>query len=286
MDLEIRYLTKPDFVAANEIIKLAFGTPDSRIADLERYCQLQPDGWLLALMDNTPVGMVGAVRYGNFSYVGMMVVHPTHQRKGVGRALMRELLGQLDRGEDPMQLLDATEKGAPLYYSLGFKGDGKALTYQATDRQDLKVPEIPAGIDITPMLPADLPVVSEIDTLIFGANRSPVLRFFLEDFPQRAFLARSHSGEILGYLFAQQQKIGPWAALSKEGSQALLNRALSLSFEKIPTVVLPDQNINTVTLLEECGFSYQKSHLHMRRGGNSHPGHRDQINGQASFALG
>src|SRR5512135_1837201 len=96
MKLEIRILTAADLDSAERILSDAFGTTYSRKLDLAFFLELQPDGRFLALAGDTPVGMVGAVDYGPFAYIGTMGVLRAWQGQGIGRMLMEHLLVWLD----------------------------------------------------------------------------------------------------------------------------------------------------------------------------------------------
>jgi len=87
-------------------LRSAFGAPESHVADIRRYLALQPDGWLVAVAQGRPVGMVGAVDYGPFAWVGLMAVHAEAQQRGIGSALLQRLLTWLDARGTPMVLLN------------------------------------------------------------------------------------------------------------------------------------------------------------------------------------
>jgi len=125
-------------------------------------------------------GLAGAVvltRYGSrLASVGMMLVAARHGRRGLGRALMEQLLA--DAG-DATVILVATDLGKPLYDKLGFRtirrnaiffGRFQAATATATSTRDNSTmrtrPADPA---------ADLPAILAIDKAAFGADRSRLL---------------------------------------------------------------------------------------------------------------
>ncbi len=282
MTLTIRIMTEADLDAANEVVTAAYQPPASRRRELGRYLALQPDGWLLAALDGEPVGVVGAIDYGPFAYVGMMSVHPQVQRRGVGLALMERLLAWLDGRGCPAALLDATEAGAPLYERCGFQDDAKSLMFLQDDcALRPRVPE-----RVRRLRPPDLAALVEFDAPIFGAQRPAVFESFLADLPDRAFIAHDAAGLIAGYLFAQRRLLGPWAARTAEDAEALLAAALPLQYESTPTVIVPGTNATAAPLLMSYGFSPQRVLRHMRRGGSAAPGRRALLFGQASFALG
>lgn len=129
-------------------------------------------------------------------------------------------------------------------------------------------------------------MLTKFDEPIYGANRERVFRLFLTDYPDRAFITKDDIGKITGFLFAQRQKIGPWAADNHQDAKKLLTAALSLEYENNPRIIIPEENQAGIDLITQTGFTFQKSHTHMRRGGAAHPGNRSQIYGQASYGIG
>ncbi len=281
MTFNIRNLTAVDLEDIDRVLMAAFGKTSSFKSELQLCLTLQPDGWLVAECDGTPVGMVGAVDYGTFAYVGLLGVHPTFQRRRIGLALMERILAWLDEHGCPKAVLDATDAGRLLYTSLGFVEEEKSLVLQ----QDTTAQLLCSYKFVSELRSTDFPELVAFDTPLFGADRQAVFAAFLNKFPDRAFVARNRVGQIVGYLFAQPQKFGPWAASTLEVSEALLATALRLSFNGLPHVLVPSSNRAATTLLYRYGFKKQRSLSHMHRG-SSLASRRDMLYGMASFALG
>jgi len=275
-------MTRADIEGADELIRSAFGWAQSRRNDLARFYEVQPDGWLLAEGQDRLVGMVGAVIFGSCATIGMMAVDPREQGRGIGRFLMEALLDRLDRAGCPVALLDASPAGAPLYLKLGFVDEGRTREYVLpAGRSGGQAPE-----EASLVRRADLPALEAFDAPVFGAQRGKLLAAYHADFPGRAFLVRTPDGEIDGYLFAQEKKLGPWVARTPRTAEILLRAGLSLPFENGTAVLAPDCNPDALALLERNGFSLWDAIRHMRRGGSRLPGVRAQIYGQASYAVG
>lgn len=282
MLLTIRVMTSDDIPAANAVCMAAYQR-GSRAAELVLYRALQPDGWLLALMDGVPVGTVGMIDYGSFAYIGLMAMHPDAQRQGIGRALMERVLTLLQERGCPVVLLDATDAGRPLYASLGFVVDDNAVFHA---RMTAEAPAELDGALVSLADASDLPSLTAFDTPLFGADRSSVLAAHLADLPARVFVARDEKENITGFLCAQPRMLGPWIAATPEAAAALLTRALALPFDDAPTVIAPTANADAALLLARYGFVAQRGTRHMRLGGAPHLARRAHIYGQASFAIG
>ena len=282
MRVTIRSLSEADLDSADAILQSGFGSSGRFKDEVRRYLLIQPDGWLIATLDDQPVGMVGAVDYGAFAYIGLMAVRAEAQRRGIGLTLMQHLLRWLDARGCPIGLLDATEAGARLYARLGFVEDGRTHQFVQAGRLQSVYPMERVSL----LRPEDIAAVAEFDAPIFGAERARVFRAYLTELRDRAFVVRSTAGRIAGYLFAQRRKLGPWAAHSTEDAAALLGAALSLSYEDPPNVSLPASNLGGTDLLLRSGFQQQRSLRHMRRGELQRRGRSDLLYGLASFAIG
>ena len=282
MSLTISLMTPDDIPAANAVCMAAYQR-GSRAAELALYRALQPDGWLLALMDGEPVGTVGMMDYGPFGYIGLMSVHPDAQRQGIGRTLMERVLALLRERDCPVALLDASEAGRPLYTALGFVAEDTAVFYARTTDE---TPTAPDGVAVSLAHADDLPALTAFDTSLFGADRSAVLAAYLADLPGRVFVARDETRNMTGFVCAQPRMLGPWMAATPQVAAALLARALALPFDDAPTVIAPAANVDAAPLLARYGFVARRATCHMRLGGVPLLARRARLFGQASFAIG
>jgi GNAT superfamily N-acetyltransferase len=282
--LTIRRLGLADLDAADAVLMVAFGAR-SRKTELAMYTALQPDGWLLAERDSVVVGVGGAVDYGPFAYVGLVGVHPSAQRQGIGMALMEPLLAWLDGRGCPVVLLDASDAGAPLYLRLGFVEDDQTAVYRL-ERLEPFTPGESAGVEVRPFTPFELLAVAAFDAPRFGAARMDVFTAFLDRYPARSFVACDASGAVTGYLIAQATTLGPWSTATPAVAAALLAHALMLPFDAPPGVMVSVFNRDAAALLERSGFALRGTRHHMRRGGEPLLHRRALIYGQASLAIG
>lgn len=279
--LNIRRLSADDIASAAAILDAAFNPSDWQ-AGLRRTMRLQPEGMFLAERAGRALGLVTAVDYGPFAYVGMMGVHPAAQRQGVALALMGELLGWLDRRGCPLAALDATEAGAPLYERLGFVDAGRSALAMA-DVAPAAGP-LPAGV--FPLGQNDLDELGAFDRPLFGADRRAVLADLLASFPGRALAARDGAGALSGYIVAQGNALGPWAAATPEAAALLLRAGLACGFTNTPRALLPAGNPRAAAVLAAAGITVRRELRYMQRGRSELPGMPAARFGLTSFALG
>lgn len=285
MNLTMRALGLAEVPVAAEIFRAAYRTTLDVQPRLRQVLRLQPDGWFLAVLDDTPIGMGGTVDYGPFAYIGMIGVHPRAQRRGIGIALVEHVLAWLDHRQCPMSLLNASDAGASLYPRLGFQELDRAIHWER-DRSGLIPPFSAQAMQLATLKLSDIDELTAFDAPYFGAGRASVFTTLLIDFPDRAFVVRDEQGQLSGYLFAQRSVLGPWAASSEEAAELLLSYALTLSYAGEQTVYSPMVNGQASNLLERYGFRRLRTLSHMSRGDSLLLQQRENLYGQASLGLG
>jgi GNAT superfamily N-acetyltransferase len=71
--------------------------------------------------DDGPMSAVSVTPAGDTAGISLMATPPRHQRKGMGRALLAQVIGAYRRRGVERFYLTATEAGRPLYASFGFE---------------------------------------------------------------------------------------------------------------------------------------------------------------------
>jgi ribosomal protein S18 acetylase RimI-like enzyme len=282
MSLSIRTLLDADLQTADIILSSAFQRSESWIRDLGLFRKLQPDGIFLASQDDFPAGMVATIIYSNYAYVGLMGIHQEFQRQGVGLVLMQHVLTFMQQKRVPVVRLDASPCGQPLYEKLGFVPLEEVFVLQQQKR-DMDY-QRPSGLQILTL--QDLDLLTASDHQAFGADRGRLLQALLESYPGRAFTQQNKQGNVGGYLFVQEKRIGPWVMTGHMEAEPLLQAALSLPFPGPASVVVPAENPAAVTLLKRHGFGIVRVNRHMAYGSDLPAGQRQRVFAQASLSLG
>ena len=239
-------------------------------ADWQNLIDACPDRCLVALYQNAVVGTVTATDYGGrVAWVGMMLVSREFRKMGIAKCLLKTLLKQLTNV--PSIKLEATAAGHPLYTKLGFKEEltvhrmvnpkiiGHALDtdYNGRAKQSTK---------------NDIRRAFELDSSIFGADRSQIIDLFLSN---QAWHLESN-GEINGFLLTRHGidylQLGPLSAKTPEDAKVLISEALVQHFEKPMVVdILADKN-SLKEFLISLGFEVQRSFKRMYLKNNSFSG--------------
>lgn len=283
MSISIHPLTEAELEAVDEVIKIAYNVQESRKESLRRYLALQPGGSYVAEDNDSVIGFGGAMNYGPFAYIGLMCVHPSMQKRGIGGLILEHLLAWLDAHECPTVLLDATPVGAPLYKSYGFMEDDRTAVLRQTQRV-LLPQDLHEGVSI--LSEEDLPALVAFDAPCLGADRGAILASYWADDPQRTLVVRNANGQITGYLIAQARTLGPWVASTVEDAERLLLYALTFPFEGEPAVFVSANNSDALKLLTRYGFSQQREPSHMWKGKHVQRSRHTMLYGQASLGFG
>lgn len=283
MTFSLHPLREADLDAIDEVVKAAYSIPHSRKDTLRHYLTLQPDGAFVVKENDATVGFGAALDYGLFAYIGLMSVHPSVQKRGVGRLLMDALLTWLAGRACRTVLLDASQAGAPLYLQYGFVEDDRTLDIRQV--QNTALPRTRSE-QVSRLQNEDFAKLVAFDTTYFGASREPLLAMYYADDPQRVFVTRESNGAITGYLIAQARTIGPWVARSAEDAELLLQCALTLPYSAKPTVFVSAHNAHALTLLARYGFEQARSLSHMRKGVPVERSRTTTLYGQASLGFG
>jgi GNAT superfamily N-acetyltransferase len=161
---------------------------------------------------------------GKVARIGLVIVDPTLQRSGIGRALM---LGMLERISVPSVMLNATVPGEPLYQRLGFEGIGSIVQHQGTPAAAPSV-ALRAHERIRPLEQSDLAHAVQFDAEASGGERAHVIAALFES-GQGIVLDDANS--VAGFAFTRRSgrghTIGPVVARDVTAAKALIANQIS-----------------------------------------------------------
>lgn len=264
MTFHIRTMMAED-VSAGMSLKTAAGWNQTE-ADWHRFLRADPAGAFVAEAAGQVVGSVTTMVYGTrLAWVGMMLVDPAHRRKGIGEALMRAALGYLETCGVGSVGLDATPMGRPLYERLGFRAVAD-LNRWAYDRPPAATaPEPPSPTPGT----IDLNALFEQDTEVFGADRSGLIRSFVDAAPER-FVVSSLGVSRPDYGLTRPRTladhIGAWVADEPGGAATVLEALVSRSTAHRVIADVPSDHPFAGRLLHGFGFRIARDLTRMFRG--------------------
>ena len=148
--------------------------------------------------------------------LGLVIVSPLEQGRGIGRRLMELALEALGKR---VTFLHATPAGQPLYERLGFQACGTVDQHQGTVGS-VRTVTPPGGERLRALTGDDVPRVIELASRASGLDRSQILPALL-DVAQGVVL--EHGGELVGFSlsrrFGRGYAIGPVVAARSPDEQ-------------------------------------------------------------------
>lgn len=134
----IRKMTADDILSAAEIERKCFVHPWSE-QSIESEMNRENSVFLMAFEGSVPVGYVGLSIVLDEGYMGNLAVIEPFRRKGIGKALMKELLKSSKAFGLAFVTLEVRESNTPaikLYEALGFIEVGRRKNYYKEPLED------------------------------------------------------------------------------------------------------------------------------------------------------
>src|SRR5439155_8135372 len=192
--LSLRLMTRADLAFADALRSLAAW--NQTLDDWDRLLVMEPEGCFVAEWNGAPAGTATTTIYGaELAWIGMVLVHPEYQRRGIGRALLEHCVEHLRSRRVRCFKLDATPLGKKIYDRLGFKQEWTLTRWIKTD-----APARPSPADRTIRSgdKVNCPALDRLDAEAFGVSRSILLRAL--SLQSHCVLVReSESGRISSY---------------------------------------------------------------------------------------
>ncbi|MER6343563.1 GNAT family N-acetyltransferase [Streptomyces sp. NPDC001595] len=154
------------------------------------------EGWGVTAADGSLIASVVLTRHGRVGAVGMMLVASAHERRGLGRRLMEQVL----RAAEPLDsvFLYATPAGRPLYERLGFRKVREVANHIGAFVPDAT----PAEVVTVPLPPGAEGELHALDTDVLGFDRARLLKA-LPRFAERIRVVRHpEHGHVTAYAAA------------------------------------------------------------------------------------
>ena len=278
-DLGVDRLERGDVDAALELSSRA-GWSTAR-SDWRRMVDLDAVDAFAGRLDGAPVATGTLVRYGTrVGWVGMMLVHPDHRRRGFGTRMLRACLDAAETAGVETVGLDANPAGRPLYDANGFVEVAEVSQWRGsvdgTGRTD--------RVTTT----ADPGVVAAADERASGVDRRFLLASLLGEEGTVGLVHRGLDGGVDGYALVLRRPpgttVGPLVAGDPETAEALLRAAGERTGG--PLTVNAVGNPCAETRYRELGFEHTRSLARMTYRERAEPLMGDRVWGLPAFEYG
>lgn len=151
--------------------------------------------------------------------LGMIIVSPAHQGRGIGKRLMQALFEQT---QGHALMLNATTAGEPLYANLGFVPCGGVQQHHG-EVPTIAAPLLPAGMSLRPGRLVDLAMLERLDRQASGLTRKSALEVLLTCGES---IVLEKGGQPVGFSilrrFGRGLVIGPVVAMSRDDARTLI----------------------------------------------------------------
>jgi GNAT superfamily N-acetyltransferase len=274
--LHLRVLRPEDLPFADSLRAIAGW--NQTLGDWRRFLEMEPEGCVLAEWNGSPVGTATTLRYASeVAWIGMVLVHPEHRRRGIGRALLNHCIAWLQDRRVRCIKLDATPAGKQVYDGLGFKSEWTLVRWEHAGLQVAK----PADARLRPWRASDLRFIASLDAAAFGVSREKLVEALAS---QSRLVLETAPGRIAGYGFirpgSRATYLGPIVAASDEVGLQLVQALLANTTGERVFWDIPDANTAAVDWARQHGFIQQRILTRMYLGENTAPG-----NPRQQFAL-
>lgn len=240
-------------------------------------------------LDETLIASSILFPYGReLAFLGMVIVHPLWQRRGLGSAIVKRCLELAEElGVKRVGLL-ATDAGYPLYRSLGFETVERAHRYIGKPKPVTSGRDGHVGIHIRPLGETDWTELIRMDQEVTGVHREETYTAFVKTVTI-AIVARDHQGELLGYAMASEVGdmliIGPLHATATKVATALVLHLMQTATGQV-RIDVPTGQTEWMRVLLALGLEEVHVSPMMLYGGERFPGQRAWMFGIMDAALG
>lgn len=235
-------------------------------------------------VDGRLVSCAGVFSYGKLASIGVVIVHPQQQGKGLGRVLMNRCLDEID--QLPVMLV-STQEGQRLYQSLGYQT--VSSIHKLLSDCPIRFPNEPVlSGEISPISYADLDDAIRLDATVIGASRSAFLKSRFP-FLNGGIVFRDYDGMLQGYAMTVCRNglliVGPIVAPSREVSTAMI-RHLTAGWTGRVRIDVPSSQKEFFDTLVSLGFYESERSPVMIRNAAHLPGNRSRLYAIAAQAFG
>jgi len=231
-------------------------------SDFKRLIGFDPEGCFVAWQGDNRVGIATTVSYGDYAFLGNIIVKKEKRGASIGPKLMRHAVKYLDEKGIKTIELDGVFSAVAMYRYMGFQDKYRSLRFFHEPHKD-------TGSDKTTSCTAMIDDLISFDHKQTGIQRQGLLDKMLQEFPRYTFCV-SHE-RLQGYAIVRERAnhtmaIGPLVAEGPNVCDILLSTILTTFSKKCVTVGVPEVNTAAVEIMQSKGFRCSVPSMRMYRG--------------------
>ncbi|WP_432735965.1 GNAT family N-acetyltransferase [Maridesulfovibrio sp. FT414] len=222
--------------------------------DADAFYAQDPEGFLVGLLNGSPIGCISAVSYGgDFGFVGFYIVARPHRGKGYGIKLWR---AGMDRMLGHVVGLDGVFEQQDNYRKSGFDFQYSNIRFEYRNTLQDVTPR--SSSELIKAAPDVLKELMAYESALFPCAREPFLSKWLA-LPDSVALVSHSEGRINGYGVIRKcrsgSKIGPLFADNEDVADMLFwNLCASVAPDSLIYLDVPEVNAQGLTLAERYGM--------------------------------
>lgn len=229
--------------------------------DFRRLMHFEPEGCFVAWKGDERVGVITTTTYGDYAFLGSLIVKEEERGRGIGKSLMKHAMNYLlGKGVKTIEL-DGEFLAIPWYRRLGFRDKYLSLRFKGEGGGYGN-----AGLSYSPEMAEE---IVHFDREKTGLSRERIIGKLLEEFGDSAYVIRRR--RVAAYAIVRPRAggeliVGPMVAENERVAESLLHSVIGKHTGKILHVGVPETNRDAVRILLNAGFKYLEPSLRMYRG--------------------
>lgn len=230
--------------------------------DFRRLLHLDPKGCFAAWQDGNRVGIATTVSYGDYAFLGNIIVKKEKRGASIGPRLIQHAINYLDEKGIKTIELDGVFPAVAMYRYMGFRDKYRSLRlFHEPDRS--------LASENTTSCAAPIDDLISFDHEQTGIQRSGMLHRLIQEFPNHTFCVdkeRLQAYAIVRERATRTLAIGPLVAEGPNVCDILLSTILATFKNKCTTIGVPEINTSAVEILLRKGFRCGAPSMRMYRG--------------------
>jgi ribosomal protein S18 acetylase RimI-like enzyme len=223
-------------------------------------------GFFIGEQNENSIGIISAMNYGLFGFIGNLIVLESYRGQGYGKKLLNYAIRFLLKNNVETIFLDAVPEYLSLYQQFKFKPICKSLRLERT-RGNLDESN---SVDILGLDKITFDNLAKFDQKYFGGDRKSILKSRYDKYSK--FGRVSVNGDnIEGYLMSFPKKdniyIGPWIMFHEQiNGVKLLSSILEAKKSDKFTIGVLENNKIALEILRSFKFTQYSYSIRMRYG--------------------